>query len=310
MRKVTGIGETVYDIVFKEGRPRDAVPGGSTFNSMISLGRCGIPSAFLSEVGRDKVGSIVKEFMTANGVDTEYVKTLDAKTPVSLAFLDENNDATYLFYREPVSRAVPGDLEAPDIREDDIVLFGSFHALNPASRPIVRRFLEFARSRGAIIYYDVNFRPSHIKDLGNIGNALWENLEFADVVRGSREDFQTLFGLDDAAEVFRDKISSRCGNFIRTDGASPLRVMDIHGLDLEFPVKEIRTVSTIGAGDSFNAGFIYGLVRSDMTRERLLSGLDAAEWAGLVALAQEFSASCCASTQNYITPEFAATLKQ
>ena len=63
MRKVIGIGETVYDIVFKGGQPTAAVPGGSTFNSMISIGRCGIHTDFLSEIGSDKVGEIIREFM-------------------------------------------------------------------------------------------------------------------------------------------------------------------------------------------------------------------------------------------------------
>lgn len=38
MRKVIGIGETVLDIIFKNGKPTEAVPGGSTFNGIVSLG--------------------------------------------------------------------------------------------------------------------------------------------------------------------------------------------------------------------------------------------------------------------------------
>ena len=166
MRKVIGIGETVYDIVFKGGQPTAAVPGGSTFNSMISIGRCSIPADFLSEVGDDHVGSIIREFMSQNGVDPGFVNILPGKTPLSLAFLDENNDATYTFYRDPVSERP--DFIYPSIEPGDIVLFGSFYALNPACRPQVERFLEYAKSSGAILYYDVNFRPSHVKDLGNI----------------------------------------------------------------------------------------------------------------------------------------------
>ena len=307
MRKVIGIGETVYDIVFKDGRPREAVPGGSTFNSMISLGRCGVPAVFLSEVGRDKVGSIIKEFMSSNGVDPGYVNTLDVKTPVSLAFLDESNNASYSFYREPVAER-PG-FEYPDIQKDDVVLFGSFYALNPACRPMVKSFLEFARSQGAILYYDVNFRPAHLKDLGNIGDALWENLTLADVVRGSDEDFITLFGIGDAADVFTNKISSHCGNFICTYGSDPLRVIDRYGPVGEYPVEPIDTVSTIGAGDSFNAGFIYGLIKDGITREALSAGLPTEKWDDLVAYAQSFSASCCKSSFNYITTDLASTLK-
>ena len=100
MRKVIGLGETVLDIVFRNGQPTAAVPGGSTFNSMVSIGRCGIPADFLSEFGDDKVGNMIKDFMVANGVNPDYVNMLKSKTPLSLAFLDEKNDASYIFYRD------------------------------------------------------------------------------------------------------------------------------------------------------------------------------------------------------------------
>ena len=43
MRKIIGIGETILDIIFKNGQPTKALPGGSVFNTMVSLGRLGIP---------------------------------------------------------------------------------------------------------------------------------------------------------------------------------------------------------------------------------------------------------------------------
>ena len=51
MRKVIGIGETVLDIIFKNDQPIQAVPGGSTFNALISLARSGVPTSFISETG-------------------------------------------------------------------------------------------------------------------------------------------------------------------------------------------------------------------------------------------------------------------
>ena len=56
MRKVIGIGETVLDIIFKDGKPTEAVPGGSTFNGIVSLGRAGVDVTFLTETGDDRVG--------------------------------------------------------------------------------------------------------------------------------------------------------------------------------------------------------------------------------------------------------------
>ena len=47
MRKVIGIGETVLDIIFKNDQPIGAVPGGSVFNGVISLGRSGVQASFI-----------------------------------------------------------------------------------------------------------------------------------------------------------------------------------------------------------------------------------------------------------------------
>ncbi len=47
MNKVVGIGETILDILFKENQPVAAVPGGSSFNSIISVGRAGVPCTFV-----------------------------------------------------------------------------------------------------------------------------------------------------------------------------------------------------------------------------------------------------------------------
>lgn len=73
MRKVIGIGETVLDIIFRENKPVNAVPGGSTFNALVSLGRAGIPVTFISDVGDDKVGRFIVNFLKDNGVDAGHI---------------------------------------------------------------------------------------------------------------------------------------------------------------------------------------------------------------------------------------------
>ena len=59
MRKVIGIGETILDIIFKNDTPIGAVPGGSMFNGLVSLGRAGLDTAFISETGNDRVGKTI-----------------------------------------------------------------------------------------------------------------------------------------------------------------------------------------------------------------------------------------------------------
>ena len=89
MRKVIGIGETVLDIIFKNEQPICAVPGGSAFNAVISLGRCGVDAHFIGEAGHDRVGGKIIDFLRSNGVNADNMSVFpDSKSPISLAFLD------------------------------------------------------------------------------------------------------------------------------------------------------------------------------------------------------------------------------
>ena len=101
MRKIFGIGETIYDILFREDQPVAAVPGGSVFNGLISLGRVGLDCTFITEVGADHVGRIILDFMHENGINSDYVSCYEGKkTAISLAYLNEHNDAKYSFYKD------------------------------------------------------------------------------------------------------------------------------------------------------------------------------------------------------------------
>lgn len=303
MRKVIGIGETVLDIIFKNNKPIEAVPGGSTFNAIVSLARAGAAATLISEVGKDRVGDHVLRFLQDNGAQTEFIgRHTDARSPISLAFLDEQNEADYVFYSSPQHEE--REAELPEIQPNDIILFGSYYAVSPKMRPQVARLLDYARQRGAIIYYDVNFRPNHKDEVIRITPNLLENLDYADIVRGSRADFLTLYKMDDADKVYNAEIAFHCKQFIHTDGANPVRLFTGNGLRKSYSIPPTDTTSTIGAGDNFNAGLIYGLLREGITREQISNGLSEAEWDKLVGYALQFSAECCKDIFNYVSKEF------
>ena len=308
MRKVIGIGETMLDIIFKNGKPIEAVPGGSTFNGIVSLGRAGVKTVFVSETGNDRVGEYVRDFLRDNNVDTSAINVFqETKSPVSLAFLDKDNNADYIFYRDQKHDHM--DFAYPDIQKDDIVVFGSFYAVNPALRPQVSGLLEYARQRGAIIYYDVNFRKAHQADVMKVTPNLIDNLEYADIVRGSKEDFEVLYKKDSADRVYRAETSFYCKRFIYTDGPNPVSVFSNNGFHKEYAMPKTETVSTIGAGDNFNAGFIYGMIKYGVTRNDVEQGLSEEVWDKLIATATAFSADCCKDIFNYISKEFGQQLQ-
>ncbi|MBQ4018764.1 MAG: hypothetical protein II605_05920, partial [Paludibacteraceae bacterium] len=149
---------------------------------------------------------------------------------------------------------------------------------------------------------DINFRETHIPDIPDVIGNIEENMRLADVVRGSKEDFEYLYGLSDA-DVIYEKVQPFCNRFILTDGAKEIRVYtpdqsERTKMKIErFAVEPIETVSTVGAGDNFNAGYIYAK----------LKGLDSP--AERVKMAQRWSQDVCKQIGNNISDELVEELK-
>ena len=293
-KRVIGIGETVLDILFKNDQPQKAVPGGSTFNSIVSLGRVGVPCAMVTDVGGDHVGDLICRYLHDSGVSSEYVcRHEHVKSHITLAFLDEHNDAQYVFYKDHASVWLDGKL--PRMDKDDVVLFGSFFSINPAIRSVVGDLLRSAHEVGAWLYYDVNFRKNHIVDLHEVMPNIEENMSLANVVRGSMEDFDYMLGLHEGDAIY-EWVSLHCRTLILTDGARLIRVYTPDGCE-SYPVQAIETISTVGAGDNFNAGYIYAM----------LQGMD--DQALRIEMAQQWSQDVCRQIGNNISDELVASIK-
>ena len=189
-------------------------------------------------------------------------------------------------------------------------MFGSYYAVNPVIRQQVQGFLEYARDNGAILYYDVNFRASHQNEVMKLNANILENLEYADIIRGSQEDFEVMFNKHDAETVYKAQIDFYCKNFIYTQGSNPIEVRGAGKFARQYSVKPMETVSTIGAGDNFNAGFVYGLIKNGITREMLETGLAPEQWDAIIGEASAFSANVCGSIHNRIDMDFANQKQQ
>lgn len=306
MRKVIGIGETILDILFRDGQPQAAVPGGSVYNAVISLGRMGQNVTFISETGNDRVGEMILANMRENGVDTANVNVFpEGKSPVSLAFLNERNDAEYIFYKDYPRQRL--EVNMPEISSDDIIMIGSYFAITPVLRDKVKELLDRAHDAGAIIYYDVNFRSTHANEAIKLMPAIIENFEYADILRGSTEDFQNMFRQPDADKVYSNHVGFYCPNFICTDADGDVRLRTKH-VCKDYPVTPLKAVSTIGAGDNFNAGVVYGLLKYRVRRADLAE-LTEADWDAIIRCGMDFSADVCKSVSNSVSKEFAESYR-
>lgn len=312
--RIIGIGETVLDILFKNDQPLKAVPGGSTFNSIVSLGRAGMNCAMVTDVGGDHVGDLICNYLQENGVSSDYVcRHENVKSHITLAFLNEHNDAQYVFYKDHASVLLDGPL--PTFSKDDVVLFGSFFAINPVIRSVVGGLLRKAHEAGAWLYYDVNFRKNHIADLPDVMPNIEENMRLADVVRGSMEDFGYLLGLYDGDAIY-ERVSRYCQTLILTDGARQIRVYTPEGCET-YSVQPIETVSTVGAGDNFNAGYIYAklaIENGKLKTENSTSAKNNCQLSTIncqfIKMAQRWSQDVCRQLGNNISDELVEKLKK
>lgn len=304
MAQVIGVGETVLDIVFNSSnQPLSAKPGGSVYNAMISIARAGFRAAMITETGDDAVGKLIRTFLTDNGIDDSLV-TINAgcQSHLALAFLDEQKKANYEFYKNYKAQRV--DFKIPTFAQGDVLLFGSYFAINPSLRPSILPLLKSAREQGALLYYDVNFRRTHQSEAEALWPTIAENMRLAHIVKGSDEDIAIMLGTDDWRRAYQETIRPLCPYFICTQGSGGATLISPYG-EVNVPAYIITPVSTIGAGDSFNAGTICGLLATGLSAADEQS--DPMNFADVLATTMvsgiQFASEVCLSLDNYIAKE-------
>lgn len=306
MRQVYGIGETVLDIIFKDGEPRAAKPGGSSLNTCVTLGRLGMDIEFISEYGNDPVGDLVDKFLKNNNVKTRHITRFsNGKSALALAFLDEQNNASYTFYKDfPPERLknIPGKTN-----ENDIVSFCSIYAITKAVRPNLMKFIRTAKANGSVILYDPNFRTAHLHELEELRPFITENLQAADMVRASDDDMQNIYRVTDPGSAY-NSIKEFCPVLIYTANKKGVTVLTPSGI-FNYPVKKINPVSTIGAGDNFNAGIIYSLIRDNINK-KMLKDLSQEQWGRIIETAVDFATEVCLTWDNYVSVKYAKNYTQ
>jgi len=305
MSHIYCIGETVYDIIFKNECPASGTPGGAMLNTSITLGRIGIPIHFISEVGYDRIGSGILSFLKENGVSTHFIKQEDeSKTALALAFLDKDQDATYDFYKSSPEQDFT--VSTPEFTANDFFLFGSFFALSSRYIPALKTLILVAQEAGALIFYDPNFREAHLDELENLKPLIIQNIRNANIIRGSDQDFRHIFGLDNPDDVWK-AINDPGKVLIYTANKTGVTLIT-NNIRKDYPVHTITPVSTIGAGDNFNAGILYSMYNNGVTGKEI-SKLDIQKWNEIVSAGIDFGTRACLTMENYLTKKEVDKLK-
>ncbi|SMX39046.1 carbohydrate kinase family protein [Maliponia aquimaris] len=249
--------------------------GGAVFNTAIALGRLGAPSGYLGGLSKDLFGTLLAEALSASHVDHSLCPR--SARPTTLAFVTlTNGHAKYAFYDENTAGRMLSSEDLPALDDSITALF--FGGISLVSEPQADSYALLCDRAGDLpVMIDPNIRPGFITDEARYRARLERMLARADIVKLSDEDMDWLGTSADT--LLRDGTSV----VLVTRGADGVDIVSRDGTR-KVAARRVEVVDTVGAGDTFNAGFLAGLYRAGLlTRARLAAAVsdDLAEAADL-----------------------------
>jgi fructokinase len=255
--KILCFGEMLWDIF-----PDGAVPGGAPMNVAIGLKKLGSDVFILSSCGKDELGENLLEYLNENGLSTEFVQQSNYPTGAVNVHLSESKDATY----EIVFPSAWDYIEKPEaLLEYDILVYGSLSCRNNTSFETLISLLDTE----AFKVFDVNFRAPFIDQ-----SIIEKLLKKSDLVKMNHEELFQISAwnglesedLELAADLVFKHYSLNMLCVTRGSEGAFLKTANEELYQSGFPVK---IQDTVGAGDSFLAGFIHNFSRNKPLKEAL-----------------------------------------
>ncbi len=264
--RVVSFGEILFDVI-------GGVPylGGAPLNLAAHLRKQGAETALISAVGNDPLGRDALGQIGKLGLDTGTIAVLDGfPTGTVTVLLDERKVAAYDFAMDTAYDHIP----VPGFdTEVDLFCFGTLAQRSPESRGTLARLRKML---DCLFFYDVNLRQDFYSKA-----ILEESLYSADIVKLNEDEFPVLaamFGLPDDPEELRRRFGLQM--VLLTLGPEGCDLYSSGGV-IHSPAVPVKVVSTVGAGDSFSAAFLYHYLTGSTLNEALTAGnLLAAKIAG------------------------------
>lgn len=250
---VLSLGEALIDAVSRAGETTEIV-GGSLLNVAAGLAALGHRSHIASFWGHDERGERLERFCAERGIDVVAGTDGAAHTTVAHANVDEAGHATYTF---DLDWDVP---ELPDLSGFAHLHTGSYAAtLAPGADKVLAAAQRAATT--ATVSYDPNIRPAVMDSPAAVTGRIEALVACADIVKASDEDIAWLYPDAAVEDVMRQWLAAGVGMVVATCGPRGALVALAGARDmLSVRPLDVTVADTVGAGDSFMAGLISGLL--------------------------------------------------
>ena len=259
--RMAGIGELLWDLL-----PDGKQLGGSPMNVVYHCQAAGIKSVVISAVGTDELGNEIIEQVKKGGNSTEYIQ-ISRHLPTGTVSVQLNDGIPDFTIHNDVAwdNIHWNDSLAALAKSVDAVAFGSLAQRDNVSRTSINNFLNHMRP-DSIRVFDINLRQNyHSKEIVS------QALQKASILKINDEELPVLADYLD--------LKGSVNNQVR-------KIMDRFKLDLvaytrgglgsilysddqisEMPAPKVKIKDTVGAGDTFTAVLISGLLQGKPLEE-------------------------------------------
>lgn len=281
MIDVTCLGEALIDMFSVEvGRPLTEVsafypmPGGAPANLAVAVARQGASSAFIGKVGDDPFGHHLAVTLAQQGVETRGMRfDEEARTGLNFHAQVDENTATHLFYRNPSAdmRLRSDELDVELLSSTRTYYFGSISLIQEPSRTATREALRIAKEAGALIAFDVNYRPGLWTSAEAARKQMLAMIPDVNVLKLNEDEVVLLTGSSDLTTALKQLENlgpELCAVTLGPNGSA----YQSKGKSELVPPFIVQAVEPTGSGDAFMATLLIELLGADgQWRTRLQS---------------------------------------
>lgn len=245
------VGEALIDIIETPNGPAE-FPGGSGMNVAFGLGRLGVSTALLTAIGNDERGHRIRGHVQSAGVLLHPGAGHLSHTSTARALLDSTGSAQYEF---DIEWCLP---EASAVSLPDVLHTGSLASFLEPGAGQVLALLERAQGQ-CLVTYDPNIRPTLLGGHARTRTAFEHIVPLATVVKLSAEDAEWLYPGESHHDIAERLLRLGAELAVITDGGSGSSLRS-KAAGVEVPAPAVDVKDTVGAGDSYMAALIAGLV--------------------------------------------------
>jgi 5-dehydro-2-deoxygluconokinase len=256
-----------------------AYVGGSPTNIAVGAQRLGLQVALLTAVGNDPVGEFILKFLQREGVNTEFIPCKpSARSSAVVLGIEPPDKFPLVYYRDNAADILLSidDVLAAPVEHSRAFEFAGTNLSREPSRSATLFAAERARTAGATVFFDLDFRVDQWHDPRAFGVNARASLPLTDILLGTEEEVKAALVTETgqvhiahsqiSAPEVRGDMDAAIGALLARGpkalivkrGARGATICLPEGTRLDVPGFPVDVYNVLGAGDAFAAGFIYG----------------------------------------------------